>query len=389
MKLLILNTLRMKRILISFLAGLLLMQSCSQVSDHFTIIGKTTGFKDSTMLYLQDSKSVSLIDNMDSTYVINNSFTFKGNVSEPKRLTIHTGYTGWEIQPPESFHYVVFFVDNKTIYLKDEIGNLTYSTFTGSELQNDNTDYINLIKEYLINIDSISKALQGLAPSDSLTYKALGKEEQWNFAAMNEAVSVFITTHPKSILSIESLNAFKNTYGKEKTKKLFSQLDPKIQNTTEGKSIMEYEEFVQPEYVKNFGDLNDIELPNLNGELIKLSSLKGKYILLEFWASWCGGCRLENPDLVKLYNTYKAKGFEIYAVSLDDKKENWQKAVLDDKITWITVSDLKGEDSKEAVIYKVTGIPKNYLVDREGKIIAQNIRGKELANKLAEIFNSQ
>ena len=122
------------------------MQSCKHNSDHFTIIGKTTGIKDSTKLYLQDSKSISMLDNMDSTYVINNSFTFRGNISEPKRLVIHTGYTGWENQPPESFHYVSFFVDNTTIYLKDEIGNLTYSTFTGSELQNDNTDLIKILK---------------------------------------------------------------------------------------------------------------------------------------------------------------------------------------------------------------------------------------------------
>jgi thiol-disulfide isomerase/thioredoxin len=379
----------MRETFISILFGLLLMQSCSQKSNHFTIIGKTTGFKDSTRLYLQDGKAETILDNMDSTYVINNSFTFKGRVSEPKMLSIHTGYTGWKNQPPETFHEVSFFVDNTTIYLKDETGNLKYSTFAGSELQNDNTEFIQMIKKFLIKNDSINKVSENLTLSDSIIAKSLGKEAQENSDAWNKAGLVFIKMHPKSILSVANLNSMKNVYGKDKTKQLFNLLDPKIQNTSYGKSIQEFEEYIKPEYVKNFGDLNDIELPNLDGELVKLSSFKGKYILLEFWASWCGPCREENPNLLMLYNNYKSKGFEIYAVSLDDKKENWQKAVTDDNITWITVSDLNGENSKEAEIYEVTGIPKNYLIDREGKIIAENIRGEELANKLAVIFKNQ
>lgn len=377
----------MKRGFFLIIIGVFVLQSCSRVKDHFTIIGKTIGLKDSTLLYLRDAKSTSLLDNLDSTYIVNNSFKFMGSVSEPKELMIHTGYTGWEDEPPESFHYVMFLVDNSTIYLKDDIGNLTYSTFSGSKIQNDNTDYIKSVKKYLMKDDSISKVFKNLTLADSLTAKFLRKENQRNYAALNEANSIFITTHPKSLLSILNLNGLKRVFGKGKTKYLYSLLIPEIQNTSYGKSVKEYIEV--PDYVKNFGDLNDLELPDLNGKLIKLSALNAKYILLEFWASWCGPCRSENPNLSRLYNTYKPRGFEIYAVSLDGKKEDWQKAVTDDNIAWITVSDLKGEDSNAATIYEVTAIPKNYLVDMKGKIIAENIRGEELANKLAEIFNKQ
>jgi thiol-disulfide isomerase/thioredoxin len=377
----------MKKILFSLLIVMPQLLSCSRVSDHFTIIGKTTGFRDSTRLYLQDSKSTSLLDNIDSTYIINNSFTFKGSVSEPKLLIIHTGYTGWQNQPPESFYMVSFFVSNSTIYLNDDIGNLKFSKFSGSELQNDNTDLIQMNKPFILKLDSINKGMMKLNPSDSLMYKILQKEFQKAYEANQQSTVVFIEKHPKSILSAVNLNIFKELYGKEKTKYLYNLLDPKIRNFKDSKSI---EDYIQLQYTKNFGDLVDIELPNLKGELIKLSSLKGKYILLEFWASSCGPCRAENPELLKLYNLYKEKGFEIYAVSLDEDKERWQEAVKDDKISWITVSDLKGSsNSKVAMTYEVTGIPKNYLIDREGKIIAQDIRGDKLTLKLKDIFTNK
>ena len=110
----------------------------------------------------------------------------------------------------------------------------------------------------------------------------------------------------------------------------------------------------------------DLELPDLNGKLIKLSSLKNKYILLEFWAGWCGSCRMENPRLQTLYNNYKKKGFEIYGVSLDSKRDGWQSAVNEDKINWMAVSDLKGFNYSEAAsIYNIQEVPSNYLINKK------------------------
>lgn len=130
----------------------------------------------------------------------------------------------------------------------------------------------------------------------------------------------------------------------------------------------------------------DISLPNANGETISLSSLKGKYVLIDFWAAWCGPCRQENPNVVAAYNKFKEKGFEIYGVSLDDNKDKWLKAIEKDGLQWVNVSDLEGWQSGVAKLYGVTAIPKNFLLDKQGKIIAKNLRGSALEAKLKELM---
>ena len=131
----------------------------------------------------------------------------------------------------------------------------------------------------------------------------------------------------------------------------------------------------------------DITLPNPEGDTISLSSLKGKYVLLDFWASWCKPCRMESPNLVRSYNKYHEKGFEIFQVSLDKKKESWIEAIESDQLNWIHVSDLQFWNSSAAKLYQVQAIPASFLLDKNGKIIAKNLRGNSLEATLSEIFD--
>ncbi len=131
----------------------------------------------------------------------------------------------------------------------------------------------------------------------------------------------------------------------------------------------------------------EISLPSPEGKNIKLSSLRGKIVLLDFWASWCQPCRHENPNLVANYNKYHSKGFEIYQVSLDRTREDWVNGIKQDKLSWTHVSDLKYWESSVVSQYKIQGIPTNYLLDKEGNVIASNLRGPELGAKLQELFN--
>jgi peroxiredoxin len=131
----------------------------------------------------------------------------------------------------------------------------------------------------------------------------------------------------------------------------------------------------------------EIALPSPKGDTIRLSSTKGKLVLLDFWASWCQPCRDENPNLVALYKKYKSKGFEIFQVSLDKSKEAWIKAIKSDGLQkWIHVSDLKYWQSPVVQLYNFESIPTCFLIDKDGTIISKNLRGESLQNKLSEIF---
>jgi len=131
----------------------------------------------------------------------------------------------------------------------------------------------------------------------------------------------------------------------------------------------------------------EIVLPSPNGEIVKLSSTRGKIVLLDFWASWCNPCRLENPNLVKAYDIYRSKGFQIFQVSLDKTKEDWLKGIENDKLgRWVHVSDIKYWNSAVVPLYKINTIPFNLLLDKDGKIIATNLRGSKLLTELEAIF---
>lgn len=157
----------------------------------------------------------------------------------------------------------------------------------------------------------------------------------------------------------------------------------------EYKDNKEVQDYIKRQPKKDFfeGDeVPDIALADTSGKVLPLSSFRGKVVLVDFWASWCGPCRMENPNVVRVFQKYKDKGFTVFGVSLDQNKEKWIGAIKQDRLTWNHVSDLKGWSSDGAKLYGVKSIPQTYLIDAEGRIIAKNLRGEMLEQKLKEIF---
>ena len=162
-----------------------------------------------------------------------------------------------------------------------------------------------------------------------------------------------------------------------------------LKNFSDNKFVMEYKKSYEAAQKTGIGAVApEIALADTSGKIVKRSSLKGQYVLVDFWASWCRPCRGESPNLVKAYKKYHKKGFTIYSVSLDKDKASWLKAINKDHLqSWTHVSDLKGWKSQGAADYGIRSIPANFLLDKNGKIIAKNLRGQALDKKLSEIFN--
>ena len=167
---------------------------------------------------------------------------------------------------------------------------------------------------------------------------------------------------------------------------LYGSIPSKYKDTKSGKSISS---IINARKITAIGKIApDFTQPDTSGKPVKLSDLRGKYVLVDFWASWCGPCRAENPNLVKTFDRYKDKGFTVLGISLDQpgKKDAWLAAIHKDNLTWTQVSDLKFWDNEVAVLYGVKAIPTNLLLDPEGKIIAKDLRGEDLSKKLSELF---
>ncbi|MCD4680173.1 MAG: AhpC/TSA family protein [Bacteroidales bacterium] len=245
----------------------------------------------------------------------------------------------------------------------------------------------NNINLYELKLDSINKKYKIIHKSvaDKQAITSLREEySRINTEKLNY-ITEFIKTNPESLASlfvIEKLDIADNF-------KLYDTVDkslfPKYPDNTFVKNLHSR---VENQRKLAIGSLApEIILPDPDGNLKKLSSLRGKVVLIDFWAAWCGPCRRENPNLVLLYSKYHDKGFEVLGVSLDKSRDSWLKAIESDKLVWTQISDLKFWNSEAAKEYQVKSIPHTVLLDREGRIIAKKLRGKALEEKVQELLS--
>lgn len=202
-------------------------------------------------------------------------------------------------------------------------------------------------------------------------------------------INEFIKQHPNSLVSLYALyRDFSYRLTPEEIKANLQLLNPSLQNTEYGNILKELVSTMERVAVGKKAP--DFALKDHEGNVVKLSDRLGKgYLLVDFWASWCGPCRKENPNVVKVYSEYKDKGFDVFGVSLDASKEPWLKAIEKDHLTWTHVSDLQFWNNAAAKLYGIRSIPSNLLLDKDGVIIAKNLRGEELEAKLAELLSQK
>ena len=236
-------------------------------------------------------------------------------------------------------------------------------------------------------------------------------QRQFQLNYLNEVDSLraynirFIENNPRSLVAIyalyQQLGANNYLFDQEEDIRYFRRADsafyrryPKVAyvNTLHANVIRMNEQYNARQLNRMLSmlgqDAPEIALPAPNGRIMNLSATKGKFVLVDFWASWSAPCRTENINLLNIYNKYRDKGFEVYQVSLDQSKSSWERAIKEDGLTWINVSDLKFWDSEAVKLYGVETIPANFLVDRDGAIITKNLKGDALVKKLSEIFDS-
>ncbi|WP_210515433.1 TlpA disulfide reductase family protein [Hymenobacter terricola] len=349
-------------------------------ADGYEVSGQLKNAPAGTVLHLAELTSNQFVEKGQAKTDASGNFTLKGLATAPGIFQLKL----------DDANQVLLLLDNKThVQLSGDAKSLpaTY-TVKGSkdaEVLRQLTQVMTGSKGQLEDIGKRYNAAGQAGKTEEM--KAVEKEYYQIQGGTTAKVKTLIRRNATSVVSGFAVGAFMNpeeefqfadsVAGVQRkanpnspfTKELTARLEP-LRATAQGSMAPE------------------IDLPTPAGAKMALSSLRGKYVLIDFWASWCGPCRQENPNVVKAYNQFKDKGFTIYSVSLDQDKAKWEKAIASDGLTWNHVSDLASWNSVAAAAYGVKAIPQSFLIDPKGRIIAKNLRGEALAAKLAEVLKT-
>jgi peroxiredoxin len=364
----------MKKIIL-FLAIIAMLFSCTgKKGDQFKIAGVIKG-GDAAMVYLQKMDSTGWITN-DSAVVKNGKFEFKGKVGSPDRWNIKI--KGKEMMFP-------FFIENSDIRLIIHADSTGVIDVTGSSNQD-------LYKKYIVKNDSIQKLINNMdavyAKADSIKDTATLKklDEQYNGYdhGMKKLIVEFTRNNPASAVGPWLIMRNSYRFDFPELDSLSHVFDSTLYHSFFYNAVMKRVEVLKKVQIGQ--PAIDFSMNDTTGKPVSLSSLKGEILLVDFWASWCGPCRAENPNVVKAYAGYHKKGFDVLGVSFDRKKDKWEKAIKDDKLTWNHVSDLQYWGNAAGKLYGISSIPANVLLDKDQKIIGRNLRGDALIAKLTEVL---
>lgn len=344
-------------------------------SGKLTIKGDIPGLDSGYLEVMFADKPGEIADSID---LKGGKFTFTTQLKEPIQMAIR--------KPGTQGEELIFFADPGEMSIKGSKDSIWTSTITGGKTQKLYKQAEDSIKGIMDGARSLYEAyMQAQSTQNAAEMQRLQSE----FTKVQEKAQVFATQfgikNRQSVIAAFLGMMYLGEDGKQaELKSLYDTLSPGVKNSFFGKKMGEIVAASQSTSVGAMAA--DFTQPDVDGKPIALSSFRGKYLLVDFWASWCGPCRQENPNVVKAYQTYKDKGFDILGVSLDQKKDDWVAAIAKDKLTWTQVGDMKYWENAAARLYNIQAIPTNLLLDPQGKIVAKNLRGEELQSKLAELM---